>query len=172
MPLRMHHSTPFQMKNSKIVLGRGHRPGENLCPSLENCWILEGHPASPHTLPPRRLRCLDLDTLGDFGSLFLCGPHTCGHLPTPRIHTAYKWTIGELPKLFVKIRPDSWLVCGPFPCYRRWQRNGPQTIQLSGRIFTHNLGNSPIGVLHLLLAALLKYLSLSYVTTITVCMCL
>jgi len=29
----------------------------------------------------------------------------------------------------------------------RWQRNGQQTNQLSGRIFTHNLGNSPI-VLH------------------------
>ena len=26
----------------------------------------------------------------------------------------------------------------------RWQRNGPQTNQLSGQIFTHNLGNSPI----------------------------
>jgi len=26
----------------------------------------------------------------------------------------------------------------------RWQRSGPQTNQLSGRIFTHNLGNSPI----------------------------
>jgi len=53
-------------------------------------------------------------------------------------------SIGELPKLCVKIRPDSWLVCGPFHCHRRWQRNGPQTNQLSGRIFTHNLGNSPI----------------------------
>ena len=45
----------------------------------------------------------------------------------------------ELPKLCVKIRPDSWLVCGP-------QRSGPQTNQLSGRIFTHNLGNSPIDI--------------------------
>jgi len=52
--------------------------------------------------------------------------------------------IGELPKLCVKIRPDSWLVCGSFRCHRRWQRNGPQTNQLSGRIFSHNLGNSPI----------------------------
>ena len=33
-----------------------------------------------------------------------------------------KWgprtTIGELPKLCVKMRPDSWLVCGPFRCHR------------------------------------------------------
>ena len=57
-------------------------------------------------------------------------------------------SIGELPKLCVKIRPDSWLVCGPFRCHRRWQRNGPQTNQLSGRIFTHNLGNSPILTVH------------------------
>jgi len=28
--------------------------------------------------------------------------------------------------------------------HSRWQRNGPQTNQLSGRTFTHNLGNSPI----------------------------
>ena len=28
--------------------------------------------------------------------------------------------------------------------HSRWQRNGPQTNQLSRRIFTHNLGNSPI----------------------------
>jgi len=27
-----------------------------------------------------------------------------------------------------------------------WQRNGPQTNQLSGRIFKHNLGNSPIAL--------------------------
>jgi len=52
--------------------------------------------------------------------------------------------IGELPKLCVKIRPDSWFVCGPFRCHRRWQRNGPQINQLSGRIFTHNLSNSPM----------------------------
>jgi len=25
---------------------------------------------------------------------------------------------GELPKLCVKMRPDSWLVCGPFRCHR------------------------------------------------------
>ena len=31
------------------------------------------------------------------------------------------WPIGELPKLCVKIRPDSWLVCGPFRCYREWR---------------------------------------------------
>jgi len=59
-------------------------------------------------------------------------------------------TIGELPKLCVKIRPDSWLVCGPFRCQQRSQRNGPQTNQLSGWIFTHNLGNSPILLTHLL----------------------
>ena len=59
----------------------------------------------------------------------------CGQKSLPNMK------IGELPKLCVKIRPDSWLVCGPF---RRLQRNGPQTNQLSGRIFTHNLGNSPI----------------------------
>jgi len=29
--------------------------------------------------------------------------------------------IGELPKLCVKIRPDSWLVCGPFRCHREWR---------------------------------------------------
>ena len=29
-------------------------------------------------------------------------------------------TIGELPTLCVKIRPDSWLVCGPFRCHREW----------------------------------------------------
>ena len=28
--------------------------------------------------------------------------------------------------------------------HSRWQRNGTQTNQLSGRIFTHNLGNSPM----------------------------
>ena len=31
------------------------------------------------------------------------------------------WSIGELPKLCVKIRPDSWLVCDPFRCHREWR---------------------------------------------------
>ena len=30
-------------------------------------------------------------------------------------------TIGELPKLCVKIRPDSWLVCCLFRCHREWR---------------------------------------------------
>ena len=43
---------------------------------------------------------------------------------------AFKWryfsvthgfSIGELPKLCVKIRPDSWLVFGPFHCHREWR---------------------------------------------------
>ena len=29
--------------------------------------------------------------------------------------------IGELPKLCVNIRPDSWLVCCPFRCHREWR---------------------------------------------------
>ena len=32
-------------------------------------------------------------------------------------------TIGELPKWCVKIRPDSWLVCGPFHCHREWRHD-------------------------------------------------
>ena len=31
------------------------------------------------------------------------------------------WRIGELPKLCVKIRPDSWLVCGPFRSHLEWR---------------------------------------------------
>ena len=29
-------------------------------------------------------------------------------------YTCFTVIIGELPKLCVKIRPDSWLVCGPY----------------------------------------------------------
>ena len=31
------------------------------------------------------------------------------------------YLIGELPKLCVKILPDSWLVCGPFRCHPEWR---------------------------------------------------
>ena len=71
-------------------------------------------------------------------------------------------SIGELPKLCVNIRPDSWLVCGPLRCHRWWQRNGPQTNQLSGRIFTHNLGNSPIDMLFMQCRDERKYLFQSH----------
>ena len=41
-----------------------------------------------------------------------------------QVHFFPERLIGELPKLCVKIRPDSWLVCGPFRCHHEWQHGG------------------------------------------------
>ena len=39
-----------------------------------------------------------------------------------------------------------------FTMTTKWAIYGPQTNQLSGRIFTHNLGNSPITWIHVTFA--------------------
>ena len=43
------------------------------------------------------------------------------HRLTDLTHCSKSLHIGELLKLCVKIRPDSWLVCCPFRCHREWR---------------------------------------------------